>query len=78
MAEFCWLIEAPGQNYLYTYSRKFFWTKDAGRALRFHSEDQADAAMMAIRELDAELFAFAKTLGDAKPIEHGFMENSDG
>jgi hypothetical protein len=76
MSELCWLIEAPGQNYLAAASRKFFWTRNAEKALHFQSYKDADEAMMAIRELDKTytIFAFAETLGDARPIEHGFID----
>ncbi len=68
-----WLIEAPGLNYLGARDRAFFWTKDHAKALRFYSKEQADGAMMAIRELVPKLFGFAYTLGDASPVEHGWM-----
>lgn len=75
--DFAWLIEAPGQNYLAArnidHTPEFYWTKDHNKALRFYSQEQASAAMMAIRALDPKLFEFARTLGDAKPVEHGWM-----
>lgn len=74
--DFAWLIEAPGQHYLAARAvagHKFHWTHDHGAALRFCSEEQADIAMMAIRELDPELFGFAKMLGEAKPVEHAWI-----
>lgn len=79
MTQFCWLIEAPGPSYLtaedWRQTRKFAWTTAPQLALRFHSEEQADNIMMAVRSLAPELFAFAVCLGiDAKPVEHGFME----
>lgn len=73
---FAWLIEAPGQHYLAVRAvagNKFFWVQDHGAALRFFSEEQADLAMLAIRQLDPELFGFAKTLGEAKPVEHAWV-----
>ncbi len=73
---FAWLIEAPGQNYLsyrHLGRHEFHWTKDHTRALRFFSLEQADNVMMAIRELAPTLFAFAITLGEAKPVEHGWI-----
>lgn len=80
MSAFKWLIEAPGQNYLTVCkigrSYTFKWTKDHLTALRFMNEEQADFTMMAIRELDGQLFAFAITLGDAKAAEHGWLPNS--
>lgn len=73
---FAWLIEAPGQHYLAARAvagHKFYWTQDHDAALRFVSEGQADLAMMAIRELDPKLFGFAETLGEARPIEHSWI-----
>ena len=76
MSDFRWIIEAPGQNYFA--ARKlgqnygFYWTRDHDKALYFMSEAQADATMMAVRELAPALFGFAVTLGDAKPVEHGW------
>lgn len=77
---FAWLIEAPGQHYLAARAvagNEFFWTQDHDAALRFFSEEQADLAMMAIRQLDPELFVFAKTLGEAKPVEHAWIVDAD-
>ncbi len=78
--EFAWLIEAPGQQYLtackianlYT----FKWTKDHLLAIRFWNQEQADSMMMAIRELDKELFGFAVTLGDAQAVQHSWLSAS--
>ncbi len=77
MNDFAWLIEAPGQNYLG--ARKlskyeFYWTKDHLKALRFYNQEQADLTMMAVRESEPELFAFAVNLGDATPVEHAWVE----
>ena len=75
---FCWLIEAPGQKYLAaralpaTYY-EFVWTGDANTALCFRDREQARLTMMAIRRLLPELFAFEQTLGDANPVEHGWL-----
>lgn len=80
MSAFRWLIEAPGQQYLTACkigsSYTFKWTKDHLKALRFMNEEQADITMMAIRELDRELFGFAATLGDAKTVEHLWLHNA--
>lgn len=82
MSDFRWLVEAPGQRYLavqrLSMSNNFEWTSDHNRALAFRSEDQADALMMAVRQMDrqfqqGQLFAFEATLGDAKAVEHGWM-----
>lgn len=76
MTNFAWLIEAPGPNYLGTRKLgkyEFYWTRDHNKALRFYSKQQADDAMMAVRELDENLFGFAETLGEAKPVEHGWV-----
>lgn len=77
MNEVAWLIEAPGRRYLA--ARKlsgyqFHWTTDHLKALRFCKEDQADLAMMALRELDPSLFEFERTLGNATPIEHAWVD----
>lgn len=89
--EFRWLIEAPGQRYLsvqrLSASDNFEWTNDHDRALKFVSQMQADALMMALRQLDRELdslqnngklswgklFAFETTLGNARAVEHAWM-----
>lgn len=75
--DFAWLIEAPGQHYLAARklgsSRNFYWTRDHANAIRFASAEQADLTMMAIRDLAPDLFGFAATLGDARPVEHGWM-----
>jgi len=77
MTESAWLIEAPGQFYLRAgqvgHSWEFKWTDDANQALRFASQQQADATMMAVRQLSPALFDFARTLRDAHAIEHGFL-----
>ena len=72
---FAWMIEAPGPHYLRT--RKvpgpsFTWTKDPNEGLRFASKEQADGVLMAVRELEPELFDFEKNLGNAWPVEHGW------
>jgi hypothetical protein len=82
--DFSWLIEAPGQRYLAVQrlhmSDNFEWTADHDKALAFRSRDQADALMMAVRQMDRQingfdkgLFAFEATLGNAVPVEHGWM-----
>jgi hypothetical protein len=77
MTDFAWLIEAPGQNYLEAreigHYPEFVWTTDHTRALRFYSKDQADKVMMAVRRLDPKLWAFAVNLGEAWPVEHGWL-----
>jgi hypothetical protein len=78
MSDFAWLIEAPGPRYLaprkITTSHDFTWHGDANFALRFHSEEQADLTMMAIRQIAPDLFGFERTLGNAKAVEHGWIE----
>lgn len=92
MTDFSWLIEAPGPRYLAVQrlgkSDNFEWSNDANKALRFFSQEQADALMMALRQLDRQydsfdnngklswgkLFAFEPTLGNAQPVEHGWVE----
>ncbi len=82
--DFRWLIEAPGTRYLavqrLNMSDNFEWTGDHDRALAFRSKEQADALMMAVRQMDRALngfdkglFAFEAQLGNAAPIEHGWM-----
>jgi hypothetical protein len=66
-----WLIEAPGLKYLATRflgKYEFHWTADRNAALKFYTEQQADMTMMAVRESEPHLFAFAALLGDAKPV----------
>lgn len=82
MRDFCWLIEAPGANYLSvrqlsTNPADFVWTSDAAKALRFWSREQADLAAGAIRALHPELWGFALTLGEAWPREHAFIGNEE-
>jgi len=81
MTDFRWLIEAPGQKYLAVRkiggSKNFHWSADHNDALCFKSEQQADMTMMAIRELAPDLFGFAVTLGDARAVEHAWMDGSD-
>ncbi|HEY8837487.1 MAG TPA: hypothetical protein VIO16_07375, partial [Dehalococcoidia bacterium] len=81
--DFRWLIEAPGQRYLAVQrlqmSDNFEWTADHNKALAFRTQDQADAMMMAVRQMDRQingfdkgLFAFEVSLGNAKTVEHGW------
>ena len=77
--DFRWLIEAPGARYLTVQrlsgSNNFEWTADHNRALAFRTQDQADAMMMAVRQMDRQingfdkgLFAFEASLGNAKAV----------
>jgi hypothetical protein len=79
---FAWLIEAPGARYLGTreigHDPRFFWTIEHSKALRFVSKDAADGAMMAIRALAPELWAFAVNLGEARPTEHAWVNTTGG
>ena len=73
--QFAWLIEAPGPSYLAAHEgvghiHEFRWTREPNEALRFYSQQQADAAMMAVRQLDPRLWGFAAVLGEARPVEH--------
>lgn len=79
--DFRWLIEAHGQKYLavqrLSMSDNFIWTADHNEALAFRSKDQADALMMAVRQMDRHLqdgvlFAFERHIGNAQPVEHGW------
>jgi hypothetical protein len=90
--DFRWLIEAPGPKYLavqvLTANSTFEWTADHNRALAFRSQEQADSALAALRQMDraltakinhgklswGDLFAFEPTLGNAKAVEHGWMQ----
>lgn len=54
-------------------SNNFVWSKDHNAAVRFDSKGQADGAMMAIRQLAPGLFDFERLLGDARPVEHGWL-----
>ena len=78
MTEFSWLVEAPGPRYLGTreigHQTSFYWTADAVKAVRFFSREQADGVMMAVRELNPDLWAFARNLGEAWPREHGWID----
>lgn len=80
MSDFRWLIEAPGQRYLAVRklgcSHDFHWTGNHDEALCFKSEQQADLTMMAIRELAPDLFGFARTLGDARAVEHAWIDGA--
>ncbi len=76
--QFAWLIEAPGPSYLAAHEgvghvHEFRWTREATEALRFYSQKQADAAMMAVRQLDPRLWGFAAVLGEARPVEHAWI-----
>ena len=77
MADIAWLIEAPGQHYLATRvvgkQSDFHWTRDACKAIRFCSKEQAEGVQYAVRKLDPGLFAFAEVLTDARAVEHGFL-----
>ncbi len=76
---YAWLIEAPGIRYLRVQSLSasdtFDWTVEHEKALRFHSKTQADAVMRAVRALAPHLFAFERNLGDAKPVEHAWINS---
>jgi len=85
--DFRWLIEAPGPRYLAIQrlhmSDNFEWTADHDKALAFRSQDQADALMMAVRQMDRQingvdkgLFAFEASLGNARAVEHGWMASA--
>lgn len=70
-----------------TASAEFEWTADHNKALAFRSKEQADNMMTALRQMDrlhdsydnggklswGKLFAFEPTLGNARPVEHGFI-----
>ena len=77
--DFRWLIETPGPRYLGVRKlnagniHDFIWTTDHNAALSFKTQEQADRTMMALRQMNRDLFAFAPTLGDAKAIEHGWI-----
>lgn len=83
--DYRWLIEAPGLRYLGTRTLggvvSFHWTEDPNAALAFCSEEQADAAMLAVRTLNEQafgghslgMFGFETSLGNAKAVEHGFI-----
>lgn len=78
MTDFSWLIEAPGPHYLGTRKigrHEFFWTDNPSQATRFMSAPQADGVMMAVRELNPDMFAFSVNLRDAKPVEHGWASD---
>lgn len=72
--EFRWLIEAPGEYVLTVrnigHHHRFHWSINPEEAIRFETAGQADAVMMAVRNMSPELFAFAVLLGDARAREH--------
>lgn len=83
--DFRWLIEAPGARYLAVQrlhmSNSFEWTTDHDKALAFRSHDQADELMMAVRQMDRQingfdkgLFAFEASLGNARAVEHAWLD----
>jgi hypothetical protein len=64
-------------------SDNFEWTTDHNKALAFRSQDQADALMMAVRQMDRlingfdkGLFGFEASLGNAKAVEHGWIAST--
>lgn len=75
MANFAWLIEAPGPSYLS--ARKlgsiyeFFWSNNHDQGIRFLNGTQADLVMMAVREMAPQLFAWPGPQYP-KPVEHGW------
>lgn len=77
MTDFAWLIEAPGPMYMTVkeigHVHRFEWVDDPNGAIRFFNRPHADAVMMAVRESEPELFAFARNLREARPVEHGFI-----
>lgn len=79
VADFAWLIEAPGPRYLAVrkglgdYRGEFYWTDKPNDALRFFNKAQADFTGTAIRRLLPDLWAFAGTLGEAWPREHKWV-----
>jgi hypothetical protein len=79
--QFAWLIEAPGQFYLTTKTigrqSEFQWTRDANKALRFASKEQAAGVQYAVHKLQPDLFSFSAVLADAAPVEHGFMSRTE-
>ena len=73
--QFAWLIEAPGPSYLAVRELggwAFYWSTEHTKALRFMNRQQADALLMAVRELRRDLFpdAYAHF---PKAVEHGWM-----
>jgi hypothetical protein len=73
-----WLIERQAKpTYLGTWDRMraFQWTDDHNKALAFATREQADGAMMAIRELVPALFPADIFFG---PVEHGWVSVTPG
>jgi hypothetical protein len=80
MSDMAWMIEAPGTKYLgthKTFAHEFYWTNSANSGIRFHSQEQADGVMMALRLLVPELFGFELTLDVARPTQHSWFTNED-
>ena len=74
--DYKWVIEAPGTHYLTATQvggESFYWAAAHISAIRFESEDTANAVMMAIRALAPHLFAFENTLGNARAVEHAWV-----
>lgn len=70
--EFYWLIERKADPPYLGVSdrfREFAWIADAAAALGFATEQQADSAMLAIRQLVPALFPVHV---HARPVEHGW------
>jgi hypothetical protein len=69
---FAWLIERKAEpRYLAAYPRlrEFIWMTDHNEAMAFATREQADGAMMAIRELVPALFPVDI---ECRPVEHGW------
>lgn len=88
MGDFRWLIEAPGPRYLSVRSfkggleRDFVWTTNHDDAIALRSQEQAEALMLAVRQMDRDhcgglLFNFERVLSNAKPVEHGWISKSE-
>lgn len=70
-------------------SANFEWTADHNKALAFRAKVQADDLMAALRQMDrhhdsyerngklswGKLFAFEPTLGNAKTVEHAWVNS---
>lgn len=71
-----WLIEMQGPSYLtvrHCGGYEFLWTDDSHNALRFHSREQGDLVMMAVRQLRGDLFPPCLPRGICA-IEHEFVD----
>ncbi len=72
---YAFLIEMPGPAYLAAKEcggHIFYWTTNCHDAIRFQMRQQAEAVMMAVRQLRGDLFPACLPYSP-RPVEHKFM-----